>query len=238
MTRWQATVQWSGADPVAVELAVETDSLEVLRGEGGVKGLSGPEKAGAVERVEIVGRRPLSGDPLHRRAIDKNRRGIPAHRKLHIRGKSREHVIDSAHRGSRRPWRNVRRIQVRQTDYGIKPYSLLMGSVQVADDVIVVFHRGSRQGQSSFRALGSSWQIKAGGGRGIAGVAGVDVLEHPGQGALHRRVCPSCSPTGGARLRGRCRRPRQAGTAAGARPRRLLGRCACFAGACSASGAS
>ena len=45
MTRWHATVQWNGADPVAVELAVETDSFEVLRGEGGVKGLSGPEKA-------------------------------------------------------------------------------------------------------------------------------------------------------------------------------------------------
>ena len=28
---------------------------------------------------------------------------------------------------------------VRQTDYGIKPYSLLMGSVQVADEVSVTF---------------------------------------------------------------------------------------------------
>jgi carbonic anhydrase/acetyltransferase-like protein (isoleucine patch superfamily) len=28
---------------------------------------------------------------------------------------------------------------VRQTDYGIKPYSLLMGSLQVADEVSVSF---------------------------------------------------------------------------------------------------
>ena len=28
---------------------------------------------------------------------------------------------------------------VRQTDYGVKPYSLLMGSVQVADEVTVSF---------------------------------------------------------------------------------------------------
>jgi polyisoprenoid-binding protein YceI len=28
---------------------------------------------------------------------------------------------------------------VRQSDYGIKPYSLLMGSVQVVDDVTVSF---------------------------------------------------------------------------------------------------
>ena len=45
MTRWQATVSWDGAEPVTAELVVETDSFEVLRGEGGVKGLSGPEKA-------------------------------------------------------------------------------------------------------------------------------------------------------------------------------------------------
>src|SRR5271154_4246859 len=45
MTRWQATVNWAGGDPVAAELVVDADSFEVLRGEGGVKGLSGPEKA-------------------------------------------------------------------------------------------------------------------------------------------------------------------------------------------------
>jgi len=28
---------------------------------------------------------------------------------------------------------------VRQTDYGVKPYSMLMGSVRVADDVTVSF---------------------------------------------------------------------------------------------------
>ena len=37
-------MKFSGAEPVAAELVVETDSFEVLRGDGGVKGLSGPEK--------------------------------------------------------------------------------------------------------------------------------------------------------------------------------------------------
>ncbi len=45
MTRWQALVNWSGTDPVAGELVAEVDSFEVMRGEGGVKGLSEPEKA-------------------------------------------------------------------------------------------------------------------------------------------------------------------------------------------------
>ena len=34
MTAWQATVSWSGEEPSAVELTVDVDSLEVLRGDG------------------------------------------------------------------------------------------------------------------------------------------------------------------------------------------------------------
>jgi len=45
MKRWQATVKWDKGRPVAADLAVETDSFQALRGEGGLKGLSEPEKA-------------------------------------------------------------------------------------------------------------------------------------------------------------------------------------------------
>jgi polyisoprenoid-binding protein YceI len=45
MNSWRATVWWVGGEPTAVELTVEVDSLEVLRGDGGVTPLSGPEKA-------------------------------------------------------------------------------------------------------------------------------------------------------------------------------------------------
>ena len=44
MKRWEATVRWSGDKPVAAQLTVDVDSLEVLRGEGGLTPLSGPEK--------------------------------------------------------------------------------------------------------------------------------------------------------------------------------------------------
>lgn len=36
-------------------------------------------------------------------------------------------------------WRMTTETTVRQSDYGVKPYSLLMGSVRVADDVAVSF---------------------------------------------------------------------------------------------------
>jgi polyisoprenoid-binding protein YceI len=140
MTRWQATVSWAGAQPVAAELAVETDSFEVLRGEGGVKGLSGPEKtlvrSNALKSLD-AGRFPEIRFTAE--TIDKTEDGYRLTGKLHIRGKSREHVIDLRTQDLGDSWRISAESSVRQSDYGVKPYSLLMGSVQVADDVTVSF---------------------------------------------------------------------------------------------------
>jgi polyisoprenoid-binding protein YceI len=140
MTRWQATVGWDGDEPVTAELVVETASFEVLRGEGGVKGLSGPEKivvrSNAMSSLN-VGRFPevrFTAD-----AIDKTDDGYRLSGTLQIRGKSREHVIDLRTDDLGDSWRMSAESRVRQSDYGIKPFSLLMGSVQVTDDVTVSF---------------------------------------------------------------------------------------------------
>jgi hypothetical protein len=44
MTTWRAGVRWSDGEPAEADLTVEVDSLEVLRGEGGLTPLSGPER--------------------------------------------------------------------------------------------------------------------------------------------------------------------------------------------------
>ena len=140
MTRWQATVHWADTEPVAAELAVETDSFEVLRGEGGVKGLSGPEKA--VVRSNALRSLDAGRFPEIRftaETIDKTDDGYRLIGKLDIRGKSKEHVIDLRTEDLGDCWRMSAESSVRQSDYGIKPYSLLMGSVQVADDVVLSF---------------------------------------------------------------------------------------------------
>ena len=140
MTRWRATVDWAGAEPAAAELAVETDSVEVLRGEGGVKGLSGPEKT--LARSNALGSLDAGRFPEIRftaETIDKADDGYRLTGVLQIRGKSREHVIDLRTEDLGDSWRMSAESSVRQSDYGVKPYSLLMGSVQVADDVTVSF---------------------------------------------------------------------------------------------------
>jgi len=140
MTRWQATVNWDGGDPVAAELVVDTDSFEVLRGEGGVKGLSGPEKA--VVRSNALKSLNASRFPEIRftaAAIDKTDGGYRLSGTLQIRGKSREHVTDVRTEDLGNSWRISAESTVRQRDYGIKPFSLLMGSMQVVDQVAVSF---------------------------------------------------------------------------------------------------
>ena len=140
MRRWRGSVGWTGAKPVSAELVVEVDSFEVLRGEGGVKGLSGPEKAlvksNALKSLD-AGHYPeirFAAD-----TIDKTDHGYRLTGKLEIRGKSATHVIDLHTEDLGEAWRISAESRVRQTDYGVKPYSLLMGSVRVADEVSLAF---------------------------------------------------------------------------------------------------
>jgi polyisoprenoid-binding protein YceI len=140
MRQWQATVKWAGGEPVSAELTVEVDSLEVLRGEGGVKALSGLEKTQV--RSNALG--SLSADRFPRicytaDTIDKAGDGYRLTGTLQIHGKTREHVIDLHTEDLGESWRMSTQSTVRQSDFGVKPHSLLMGSLKVADDVTVSF---------------------------------------------------------------------------------------------------
>jgi polyisoprenoid-binding protein YceI len=147
MTRWRATVSWTDSRPVSAELVVETDSFDVLRGDGGVKGLSGTEKA----LVRSNGLKCLSASRFPEirytaAVIDKTDDGFRLTGTLEIRAESREHVIDLQTEDLGDSWRMSVESTIRQSDFGIKPYSLLMGSVQVADEVSLTFSAVRAQG--------------------------------------------------------------------------------------------
>jgi polyisoprenoid-binding protein YceI len=140
MRRWQATVRWSDGAPVAAQLTIDVDSLEVLQGEGGLTPLSGPEKilvrSNALRQLG-AGRYPqicFDAD-----SVDQSEDGYRLSGTLQIHGKSRPHVIDLRTEDLGKVWRLSTQAVVRQSDFGVKPYSLLMGSLRVADDVTVVF---------------------------------------------------------------------------------------------------
>jgi len=140
MTRWEAAVSWDGAKPISAELTVETRSFAVLRGEGGIKGLSEPEKglvtSNAMKTLD-AGRYPRIGFRSH--DITATGTGYRLAGTLGIKGQSRDHVIDVRTEDLGDSWRMSAESVVRQSEFGVKPYSLLMGSLQVADDVTISF---------------------------------------------------------------------------------------------------
>lgn len=140
MTRWRATVGWADGEPVSAELVVEADSMQVLRGEGGAKGLSAAEhslvKSNALKSLSAK-RYPQIR--FAAREIGATDDGYRLSGTLQIRGKSRQHVIYLRTEDLGDAWRMSTESTVRQRDFGVKPYSMLLGSLQVADEVTVSF---------------------------------------------------------------------------------------------------
>ena len=140
MRRWQATVSWSGGEPAAAQLTVETRSLEVLHGEGGIKALSGPEKAVVRSNaLRALGAERYPQIRFATESIEQVHDGYRLAGMLHIHGMTRRRMIDVNTQDVGHSWRVSAQARVRQTDFGVKPYSLLMGAVKVADEVTVSF---------------------------------------------------------------------------------------------------
>ena len=138
MNSWRATVRWNGSEPSAAELTVDVDSLEVLRGQGGLTPLSGPEKAlartnalKALEAAHFAQIRFYADD------IVQTNDGYRLDGMLEIHGQSKKRVIDVRTEDRGDSWGLSTEATVRQSEFGIKPYSMFMGAMKVADDVTV-----------------------------------------------------------------------------------------------------
>lgn len=144
MNSWQATVQWSGERPTHAELSVTVDSLEVLSGEGGITPLSVPEKG--VARANALKTLDAKKFPAIRFTADdivKTDDGYRLAGTVEIHGTSRPQAVDVKIEDSGTAWTMSTRVSLHQSDFGVKPYSLFMGSLKVADEVTIDF-RASR----------------------------------------------------------------------------------------------
>jgi polyisoprenoid-binding protein YceI len=140
MRRWRATTQWDADKPVSAELTVEVGSLEVVRGEGGVTPLSAPEKI--VVRSNAL--RSLEAKRFPRitfvaNTIDQTDDGYRLAGVLTIHGEARPQTVDVRTDDPDDNWRLSSETTVRQSEFGVKPYSQLLGALKVADDVTVSF---------------------------------------------------------------------------------------------------
>jgi len=140
MRRWRATVQWVTDEPVSTELSVDVDSLQVVRGEGGFTPLSGPEKMLVRDNaLRSLDARRFPRITFAAKTIEKTDDGYRLTGTLTIHGKARAQIVDVLTDELGDSWRMSSETTVRQSEFGIKPYSQLLGSLKVADDVTVSF---------------------------------------------------------------------------------------------------
>ena len=140
MASWHADVQWRGRQPVAVELVVDVDSLQVVKGEGGVTPLTGPEK-GVVRAnaLKALNAKKYPQITFSAEEIAKAASGYRLDGTVEIHGTSRPQAVDLAVEDVGGVWVMSASVPVVQTQFGVKPYSLFVGSLKVADEVTLKF---------------------------------------------------------------------------------------------------
>jgi polyisoprenoid-binding protein YceI len=140
MNSWRAVVNGTGYEPSSVELEVDVDSLEVVRGAGGITPLTGPEKALArsnalktlaADRFRTIGFRADDVAPTSD--------GYRLTGTLEIHGVNCSRVVELKVEEAEDSWRMTCDAQVRQSEFGVKPYSMFLGAMKVADDVTIEF---------------------------------------------------------------------------------------------------
>ncbi|WP_193044388.1 YceI family protein [Mycolicibacterium baixiangningiae] len=135
---WNATVEWNGVEPSAMRLTADVGSLSVEGGAGGVTPLSGPERALARSyalKTLSVQRYPTV--LFESSAVTPTDGGYRLTGELEIHGRRREHALDVHVADADDGWALAARTTLRQTDFGVKPYSMFMGSMKVADTLTV-----------------------------------------------------------------------------------------------------
>jgi polyisoprenoid-binding protein YceI len=137
VTSWSATVE-VGDDPgqIGLELDADAGSLRVLEGTGGVQELGDEDK---VEVERTIEDEVLKGQPIEFRSTEVE--ASDGGRRLHVRGTLKmagnSHPVEFE-LGVGPDGRIAGGATLKQTDWGIKPYSGLFGALKVADEVEVV----------------------------------------------------------------------------------------------------
>lgn len=140
MESWRIDLAWSDGEPVSAQLIVDVDSLQVRSGEGGVTPLSGPEKGVARgNALKTLDSKHFPTIEFHPDTIEATNGGYRLTGPLSIHGISKPCAVDVAVAELDGQWQLTAQSEVRQSDFGIKPFSMMMGSMKVDDVVTISF---------------------------------------------------------------------------------------------------
>lgn len=141
-TRWAGQVRIDPEPPRShVEVRVDTHGLEVREGHGGARPLTDKDrleiKGTIEEKVLHAGRDPELKFSAEKVVVEDHHAHLTGN--LTIGAQTRPVGIDVELEPAADGLHAHGALQIRQTDYGIKPYSALMGMLKVADEVEVDF---------------------------------------------------------------------------------------------------
>lgn len=139
MRAWTAVVTLKDLVPNRIAATISVDSMQVEAGEGGLTPMTGAEKS--LARMNALKSMRADKYPeisYESEALTATAHGYRADGTLTIHGRTRPlsldfEVVDTA--AGRQISTDA---TITQSDFGIKPYSLMMGTLKVADDVRVV----------------------------------------------------------------------------------------------------
>jgi len=129
VTSWSATLD-QDADP-ALTLTADSGSLRVLEGSGGIQALGDDDKAGIEQTIK---EEVLMGTPIEFRSTAVGGRRLEG--ELELAGQ--RHPISFELAGDE-DGRLTGSATFKQSDWGMKPYSALFGTLKVVDEVEVAF---------------------------------------------------------------------------------------------------
>jgi polyisoprenoid-binding protein YceI len=132
VTRWAAQLNLNG-DSSSIMLECDSSSLQVREGHNGVKPLSDKDKA---EIVKSIDEKVLRKQPIRFRSTSMQPKagGYAVQGELSIGDKANPVSFDLETSGGR--VKGV--VPVVQREFGIKPYTALMGALKVRDEVEIV----------------------------------------------------------------------------------------------------
>ena len=155
VTDWQATLE-VGEDAAAIVVSLDVDptSLRVREGTGGMQPLGDDDKANIEQTIndEVLLRRPIT---FHSTDVQAGEGRLGVQGKLTLLGNARPVAFDlTVGADGTLAGTTI----VKQTDWGMTPYSALFGALKVSDEVEVAL---DARLPSSLESWASSRQLKA-----------------------------------------------------------------------------
>ncbi|GAB36772.1 YceI family protein [Gordonia otitidis] len=139
MEQWSAELTVADGVPVGVAASIDVESLRVVSGEGGVTPLTGPEKAiargNALKSLNASKAHTITYDAT---SITATENGFRLDGTLTINNNEHPHPLDVEVSGPDDARQANIETVVSHREFGLKPYSMMMGALKVVDDVRVV----------------------------------------------------------------------------------------------------